>query len=379
MKRPVFLAVGAAALLFGALLAWNTVRQEREFRRLVAAGDAALAQDQTFGAIEAFSGALALKHDSMVAHLKRGDSYRRRGELAAALRDLREAAELDPTAPRPAELLGDVNAAMGRHQRATEHYHRFVSLDDRAPRVLYKLGLSYYRIGKIAEAMDSLRRAVAIDERLPEAHYLLGVCLREAKRPADAVGSLQRAVILNPAFAPAREELADLYGSMARTRDQIEQLEALAALEPSRAERLVSVGAAYARAGRTEAAVTTLGRAAERYPDKPAVYAALGRVWLDVAEDHHDKVAVSKALEALQSAATLDAASSETLTLYGRALALSGNPSAAELVLQQAVTHTPVTPIAFMYLAQTAERLRHFGLAREAIEHYEALTDERVP
>ncbi len=393
MKRGVILAIGAAVLLAGAVLAWNAVRQERQFRRLIAAGDEALAGEQTFVAIEAFSGALALKNDSMVAHLKRGDSYRRRGELAAALRDLRDAAELDSTAPRPAELLGDVNAAMGRHDRAAEHYRRFVTLDDRDARVLYKLGLASYRAGQPAMAVDPVRRALAIDDRLTEAHYLLGMCLRDA-RTADAVRPLQRAIALNPAFAAAREELADVYGALGRTRERVEQLEALAALEPGRAERLVSVGVAYARAGRGDAAITTLGRAAERYPDDPTVYTALGRTWLEAAERSDDnqgadgqgadgsgasRVALGKALEALQTAAARAAASSETLALYGRALLRSGDAAAAERVLQQAVTRFPVEPVAFLHLAQAAERLRHPAIARAARERYDALTGDRDP
>ena len=78
MTRGRAASIAGAILLAGAVFAWNAVRQEREFRRLVATGDAALTRDQTYEAIEAFSGALALKRDSMLAHLKRGDSYRRR-------------------------------------------------------------------------------------------------------------------------------------------------------------------------------------------------------------------------------------------------------------------------------------------------------------
>ena len=192
MKRLVVVSVGLAALMVGVVLAWYSVRQEREFQRLIAAGDAALAADQTYGAIEAFSGALVLKSDSMLAHLKRGDTYRRRGELTAALRDLREAASLDPSAPRPVELLGDVNTAMGRYPRAAEHYRTFIALDDRSPRVLYKLALAYYRNGQAQDAIGPLRSAVAMNDRFTEAHYLLGMCLRdrgqddEAQRRADA-------------------------------------------------------------------------------------------------------------------------------------------------------------------------------------------------
>src|SRR5919106_5918950 len=157
MKRLVVVSVGLAALMVGVVVAWYAVRQEREFQRLIAAGDAALASDQTYGAIEAFSGALALKGDSMLAYLKRGDTYRRRGELTAALRDLREASALEPTAPRPIELLGDVNAGMGRYARAIEEYRRFIALDDRSPRVLYKLAHTYYRNGQVSKAVTPLR------------------------------------------------------------------------------------------------------------------------------------------------------------------------------------------------------------------------------
>ena len=176
-------------------------------------------------------------------------------------------------------------------------------------------------------------------------------------------------------LAAAREELAGLYEAAGRTRDYLEQLEALAELEPTRAERLVSVGAAYARAGRIDAAVATLSRAAERYPDEPGVSTELGRLWIEVAGDEGERGAVSKALNALQPAATRASASSDTLTLYGRALLLSGDADAAELVLQQAVTRSPTEPEAYLYLARAAQRLRHASIAAGAAARYAALTD----
>lgn len=376
MKRLLVVSVGLAALMVGVVLAWYAVRQERQFQRLIAAGDAALAQDQTYGAIEAFSGALALKRDSMLAHLKRGDTYRRRGELTAALRDLREASALDPSAPRPVELLGDVNAAMGRYERASEHYQAFTALDDRSPRVLYKLALAHYRNGQVERAIEPLRDAVALDERFTEAHYLLGMCLRERGQDDEALRALTRAVEISPAFAAAREELVDLFDRTDRRQAALEQLEALAALEPARAERLISVGLAYARWGRTDAAILTLGRAAERYPDEPAVYTALGRVWLEAAELRNDRVALSKAIEALQPTAASATASGETLMLYGRAMLRSGDARAAERILLQAVGKPPVEPAAFRYLADAAERLGHLPVARDALLRYVALAGE---
>jgi tetratricopeptide (TPR) repeat protein len=374
MNRTVVGAVGVVTLIAAALLTWFEVRQQREFRRLIAVGDAALAQERTSEAIEAFSGAVALKRDSMLAYLKRGDTYRHRGEFDAALRDLRRAAALDPSAPRPAELLGDVNLATGRYPQAAVQYRRYLSLDDGAPRVLYRLALAYYRDGQAAAAQDALEKALAIDSRLVEAHYLLGVSLRDLGHYDEAADALHEAVELMPGFAPAREALAQLAVTTGRWRDGLEQLEALAALEPARPERLVNVGLAYARAGRLDAAVVTLGRAAERHPRSPVVYGALGRVWLAAAEDRQDRRALARALEAFRIAAAAPNASSDSLALYGHALLVARQARAAERVLQQAVLRRPVDPAAFRYLSEAAQRIGHSAASRQAMRQYAALT-----
>jgi tetratricopeptide (TPR) repeat protein len=375
MKRA-FAAVAGAILVAAAVFAFIAVRQEREFLRLIAVGDAALARDQTYEAIEAFSGALALKHDSMLAYLKRGDSYRRRGELSAALRDLRQASSLDATATRPLELLGDVNVAMGRYERAAEAYRRYLALDDRAPRVLYKLALASYRNGQPTPAVESLRRALALDDRFAEAHYLLAMCLKDQKRDKDAAKSLARALEINPALGAAREELAGLDLAQGRTRDGIEQLEAVAALEPSQPQRFVDVGLAYARAGDYDNAIITLSRTAQRYPEAEVVYVALGRVWLTIADMRKDRVALSKALQALESAAGRPDATSDTLTLYGRSLLLADRVDDSERVLQQASSTLPVDPAAFYYLSSAAQRRGHVSAARDAMAKYRSLVGE---
>src|SRR5687768_4947208 len=132
MKWSVVLATALAALVTVTTVVWMEVRQEREFRRLVAEGDAALDANRTSEAIEAFSGALAFKPDSMLAHLQRAETYRRRGaaDLTAALRDAREAHTLDPTAPQPIELLGDISSAMEQYDAAVRHYDSYLQLDD---------------------------------------------------------------------------------------------------------------------------------------------------------------------------------------------------------------------------------------------------------
>ena len=60
VNRPIVAAVGAMALAASLAFVWFDARQQREYRRLLAAGDEAVTHGQTLEAIEAFSGALTL-------------------------------------------------------------------------------------------------------------------------------------------------------------------------------------------------------------------------------------------------------------------------------------------------------------------------------
>lgn len=375
MKWSVILVTALAALVTATTVVWMEVRREREFRRLVAEGDEALDAGRTSEAIEAFSGALAFKPGSMLAHLQRAETYRRRGseDLAAALRDASEANVLDPTAPQPIELLGDINSAMARYDAAIRHYDSYLQLDDDSTRVMYKLALAHVRQGQPTAALEPLRQALAIDERFPEAHYLLGVAQRDIGKPEDAIKSLHRAVGLNAALVPAREQLAEIYAARGRNRDALDQLEAIAALEPDRPERSVQVASALTRSGQYEAAVLTLRRAADRHPDTPALLVALGRVWLTAAADYDDPVSLARAIEALQPLARRADVNSETLALLGEALLMAGKVADAERVLQQAVTRQPIAPIAYHHLAEAARRRGRVAAARDAEARYARL------
>jgi Flp pilus assembly protein TadD len=355
-----------------AVLTVQSLVSEREYDRLVAQGDAALGASELATAIEAYTGAITLNAESMAAHLKRGLAYRRRGELDAALRDLRRASELDPTAPRVFERLGDVTLDLGRFARAAERYTESLRLDDRQPSVHYKLGVARYREGRAGAALEPLTRAVALAPTLAEAHYLRGLCLRDLGRLDDALGALAEATRLAPGLLAVREARADVFQARGQTARAVDELNALAALEPERAERAVAAAAALARAGRHDAASLSLARAAERFPESSLVFTALGGAWLRAAESG-DEGALDKAVSALAKAAAMPGASAETLTLLGTARLRAGDLSGAERDLREAVTETPVAAEAFDALAVVLERRGDVAGARESLARFAAL------
>jgi tetratricopeptide (TPR) repeat protein len=376
VKRTLFALTFLALVAVGVAVAYQAAARQRQYRAFLARGDQALRDDQTFAAVEAYSGAIALRSDSMLPYLRRAETYQRRadrGDLDLAARDFRQAAALDPTATRPLEELGDVLYQTRRYDRAAEAFERYVRLDDRSARVTYKLALARYRSGDIAGAMSTINEAIRLDDRMADAYYLLGVCLRDRSRPAAALASFQKAVALSPGLIPAREELADLYATADRTSDELEQLQVLAGLDGAHIERQVAIGMAHARAHRWDLAVLTLGSALERNPDNLFIYGALGQVWLESARARNDPVELSKAREALERAASDPAATSDILARYGRALLQAGDLDAAERTLQQATLRYPIDPEALALYASAAERQNHLHAARAAWMQYGAL------
>lgn len=377
MKRTLLGAVLVVLTAVGAAVAYHTTARERDYRALLARGDAALRDDQTYVALEAYSGAVALRPDSMLAHLRRAEAYQRRGEMDEAARDFRTAAALDPTATRPLDELGDVMYQRQRYRVAAELYESCLKLDERSPRVSYKLALARYRDGDLNAALMAARQAIRLDDRMPQAYYILGLALRDKRRTAEAQQAFDKAVSLAPDLLPAREELAELHAAAGRRGDELAELQSIAGLDHDHVEREVAVALAQTRAGNADAAVVMLSKTLEHVQDQPVVYEALGRVWLDIAltrKDHPE--ALNKALEALGRAASAPSATSETLTLYGRALLQAGEIELAALTLERATTRYPLDPASLLLHATAAERLNDPDSARQALIKYLALVPD---
>ncbi len=392
MRRPGLVALGIALAAVAAALLYTTLAREAQFRRLMVEGENALASDQPFVAIEDFSGAIILKPGSMLAYLRRGEAYKRRGDLQTALRDLRRATELDPSATKPFEELGDVNFALERFARAAESYDSYLELDDRSATVLYKLALSRFRLRDPVTAARKLGQAVRLNDRFAEAFYLLGICQAQSGETSGAIDSMARAVALAPTLTrtgtaadqqrfdvAARQELIRLLLAVKRDADAIRELEQLAALEPGRPDHLIDAGLIYGRLGRTDLAVAELTRAAERLtgptdPSQARFNQALGRIWFEAADVRHEPGALIKALEALDSAVRAPDARSEAFTLRGRAQLLAADSNGAQQSFEQALRRTPVDPVAYREIGALAERRGDVALARDSLVRYLALT-----
>jgi tetratricopeptide (TPR) repeat protein len=358
----------ALVMLVGAFVLFaQHVKQDRQFQRLMTAGDAALRSGQSYLAIERFSGALALRPTAMAAFYRRGEAYRAQGQDARAIRDLREAARLAPNAAEPLVALGQIYDQEGAPADAADWYGRAAErLRDADPALLYSLALALYRAGSPAAAAEPLRRAIARDERMAQAHYLLGLVNRDAQNPEAAIASLQTALRLSPGLIAAREELADLYRQQGRVDDEREQLTTLAALDPE-VDRRLALALADIRRNHIDEALATLEGNGGSPPADSRIQLGIGRALLARAARTHDRAAAERARAVLEQALGGTAPRSEGLALFGQALLLSGDAAGAERMLREAIATSPIDTEAFMYLADAAEQLGHMTIARDAL------------
>ncbi len=379
------LTAAASAALFGLLVAGavvivERVDREREYRRLLAAGERALADGDAFGAIEAFSGALVLRPASMAAYFRRAEAYRAQGRTDEALANLREAHRLAPDAPEPLVAMGDLSVAQNDPAQAAVWFGLAAErLGDTDPELIYRLALARYEAGAAGAAADPLRRLVERHDTMGEAHYLLALVYRDTGESLDTViAALEHAVRVSPGLTPAREELADAYRAAGRHVEELRQLQLLADAD-ARIDRRVAIALAQAAAGQYDGALGTLSELRAGTQIDSRVEIALARVLLARAERAGDRASVPRALAALERALGGTARRGEGMALYGRALYLSGDIAGAERILREAVATSPVERVAFQYLADAAARLSHDLVARDALLHLDLLEGDTAP
>jgi Flp pilus assembly protein TadD len=101
-------------------------------------------------------------------------------------------------------------------------------------------------------------------------------------------------------------------------------------------------------------------------------------VWLERAQRDQDGVFLNKALEALGQVATSPDATSDALTMYGRALIMDHQLEAAEHALQQATTRYPLDPASLALYATVAENRGNLDASRQALIDYAGLVADNA-
>jgi len=304
-----------------------------------------------------------------------GEALERIGALDAAVEAYRIAAAATP-APRGAA--NHFVLALVKTGRSPEAISRARMLATESPGDAdrwFTLGLTQADVDADG-AIESFRRALAIEPRHVLARYNLALVLYHGDRLQPALDELQQALAIQPrpdihyTLGIVRWHQGDLDGAVKALRDAV-------AANPSYAEAHLALGTVLKARGDLPGAVSSLKRAVELQPELPAPRIVLSQT-LALAGDENGarrESADADRLRALaqrsQEAATLTAAGVERLA--------SGDAAAAADAFRRATQAFDTFAPAHYQLGRALEALGRHDEARAAFARAQQLNPALVP
>lgn len=262
-----------------------------------------LGQEAYDAAIDAYSRALALDPDAIVARYHRGFAYTRIGALGNALTDLTRVIELDAdpaglyrlqalqqrglvyvrqgefdraiadfdafleNAGRNQAVLGVVyerantRFRLQAYEQAIADYTQVLQQDPEHVEAFLNRGRSYAALGDYPEAIRDYNRAIALQPNRAVGYSSRGQAYVRMKRYGEALGDYARALELNPRDAAVHNARGLLYIKIAAFPDAIDAYQHAMAIQPDWATPYYNAACAATLAGDTERALTWLARA----------------------------------------------------------------------------------------------------------------------
>ena len=265
----------------------------------------------------------------------RGTLYRRLGEDARALDDLRRALSLELSAHEGAQAHLIVASIMSQQRRWPE-----------------------------AEA--ELLRAIALDPGSLPAQILLAEMLAQSGKPAEAAREARRALADHPDDVGVRLALARGALEQRQYADAAAEIARAAQIEGESARVLLARGRLAAAQGSVDQAIDFLGRAAQADPSRAEVFDLLGTLYLENGR-------LSEAAVSFEKATIVDPTDAASWVSLGRIYLGAKRAPAAVKYFETAVSAAPDSAEARYQLAVALEQSGRYAEAEEAARRAKAL------
>ena len=190
--------------------------------------------------------------------------YLEADRLVEALRELTEAARLDPTAGRHYDV-GRVELIQQNYGAAESSFRKALALKPAFAEALYGLAVVRHGQHNLDAAIELYGRALSADPSNASGHYNLGRALFERGQVEGAIQSYHRAIELSPEDADAHQSLARALVMRNQLAEAIYRYRRTLEIEPDRVGALLDLAWIIATAPNVELRVPAEGvRLAER-------------------------------------------------------------------------------------------------------------------
>ena len=199
-----------------------------------------------------------------------------------AIRDLKQAAALEPRSPAVHFLLGQAYLGKGRPELVAEakaEFQQARELDPDQVMASYYIAKIDLDLGRIANAERELRRAI---EKKPKEHYLLAL-LAEVRRqqghPEEAIALSSKVLEAEPQAIPAYFYRALAWWDQKNEARAMEDLNRILNSPYATVEAYQTAGAIHLHYNRLSQAEAIFRKAAELGPDRAEPRLRLAQVW----------------------------------------------------------------------------------------------------
>jgi len=171
----------------------------------------------------------------------KGEALYKAGKYEAAVKDLKQAAQLSPDWEDPHYVLALSLTELRQLKEAIDEFKQVVKLAIKdEPKILsyYNMGNAYADLGQYEKAIESYQEAIKLNADLSKPHNNLGLAYAASGRLEDALAEFKQAVQLKADYAEAHYNLGVAYLQMGMKQEAQEQEQILAKLNPEFAAKL---------------------------------------------------------------------------------------------------------------------------------------------
>jgi tetratricopeptide (TPR) repeat protein len=229
--------------------------------------------------------------------LRQGVAQQRSGNVAAALRLYREAAE---AAPENIEAWCRVAAAAESLQdwtEAADAYRRALALKPDFAEVHCNLGAALLRLRDLGGARESFQQAVRLKPDFAVAFNGLGAALKASGELAGAAEAFRQALAIQPQYPDAAYNLGNCLQALDDPHAAVQAYEAALGLDKNKPEILQNYSAALSAARRYREAENAARRLLQHRPRLPEAHNALGNALVGLGRLDEAAAAFSTAIE----------------------------------------------------------------------------------
>ncbi len=185
---------------------------------------------------------LDLNADQPLGRMQLGQFAMRRGDPAAAIRQIRKAIEWDPNSPPFHHDLAVLLSTAGDSQGAVKELREAIRLDPENAAYFYMLALALNEVGSSRESTAALEKTVQLDPGYARAWYNLGLARSGANQPQEAIAALRRGEAADPGDAEIPYARATIHARLGQKQEAIAAATRALEIRPDFAEARQFIG-----------------------------------------------------------------------------------------------------------------------------------------